>query len=139
MSKTVTCSDTGCGTAIPAEGKEVGATVTCPKCGAATQILADFGDEFEIEGFETAAPGKAGPSDDGPGHIAHPARQQCSNCGAILGVRDAICPKCNRDVRTGTAVEVVVEEKTFPLVPVLIGAGLALVIIIAVVIIIVRE
>ncbi len=139
MSKTVTCSDTGCGAVIPAEGKEIGATVTCAKCGAATQVLADFGDEFKIEGFEAPAPAKAGDGNGGRGHIAHPARQQCSNCGAILGVRDAICPKCNRDVRTGTAVEVVVEEKTFPLVPVLIGAGLGLVIIIAVVIAIVRN
>ena len=145
MPRTVTCSDAGCGVAIPVDGKEVGESVACPKCGTATQVLADFGDEFDIEGFETAAPAEAGAANaNGTGngdrdHIAHPARQQCPNCGAVLGVRDAICPKCNCDIRTGAAVHVVEEEKTFPLVPVLIGAGVALVIVIVVVVMVLAK
>ncbi len=93
MPATVTCSNPQCRAAIPAEGKEVGDSVTCPKCGAVNRVLADFGTEFDISTIETP--------DDAKPRVHHPARLKCTACGAILGVRDAVCPSCGGDVRTG--------------------------------------
>ncbi len=102
MPKVVTCSNANCRASIPAEGKPVGEVIKCPKCGTNNTVLAEFGDEFEIETIE--AP-KAKP-------IHHPARQVCTNCGAVLGVRAVTCPKCGGDVRTGrTIMKVTREEK----------------------------
>jgi predicted RNA-binding Zn-ribbon protein involved in translation (DUF1610 family) len=102
MAKTVTCSNAKCRTVIPAEGKAVGDIVACPKCGTSNTVLAEFGAEFEIETIE--AP-KAKP-------IHHPARQVCTNCGAVLGVRAVTCPQCGGDVRTGrTIIRITREEK----------------------------
>ena len=40
----------------------------------------------------------------------HPARIVCTNCGAVLGARDATCTECGADVRSGEAVVKVEEE-----------------------------
>ncbi|MHC4787666.1 MAG: zinc ribbon domain-containing protein [Planctomycetota bacterium] len=41
----------------------------------------------------------------------HPARLVCTNCGAVLGVRDAICPGCGGDVRSGITIMKITEEE----------------------------
>lgn len=103
MPKTLTCSNSKCRAIMPAEGRQVGDIVRCPKCGTGNTVLADFGAEFEIETLET--PKEAKP-------IHHPARQVCTNCGAVLGVRAVTCPKCGGDVRTGrTIMRMTREEK----------------------------
>ena len=66
-------------------------------------MLAEFSDDFEIE---TLTPR------DAKAQMHHPARQVCTNCGAVLGVRAAICPKCHADIRTGQAVVTRQQVKT---------------------------
>lgn len=92
MPATVTCSNPRCRAAIPAAEKQVGDSVTCPKCGTENRILADFGTEFDISTIEAPQEGRG---------VHHPARLKCTACGALLGVRDAVCPNCGGDVRTG--------------------------------------
>lgn len=101
MAKSITCSNPKCRTAIRAEGREVGDRIPCPKCGTVNQVLADFGTAFEIPELHAAGQ-----------KVSHPARLVCTNCGAVLGVRAAVCPKCGGDVRTGkTIMRVTKEEK----------------------------
>jgi hypothetical protein len=126
MERKVTCSNAACGTTFVVRDREVGDIVHCPKCSAECTVLAEFGADFDLEMVE--APPEPGKS------LHHPARQICSNCGAVLGVRAAICPYCNSDVRTGKAVQRQVEAKKRNLAPVLIAAGVAvLVVVLAVV------
>jgi predicted RNA-binding Zn-ribbon protein involved in translation (DUF1610 family) len=101
MPDTITCSDQACGATIETIGKEVGAIVKCPKCGKSNTVLASFGDEFNIDSLM--------PSDD---EAAHPARIKCTNCGELLGVRDAVCKKCGADVRSGVSqIRITREER----------------------------
>ncbi len=119
MSKVFTCGNPDCGTRAKAANREVGEILECPKCGQQGKVLAEFSQEFEIE----AEPPKKGQRQH------HPARQQCSNCGALLGVRDAFCPHCNADIRTGTAVTAAPEVSKYPpwALPAAIGAGVIVV------------
>lgn len=121
MSKVFTCGNPDCGVQIKAANREVGDVLECPKCGHEGKVLAEFPEEFEIETVEP-------PEEGEPQH--HPARQICSNCGALLGVRDAFCPHCNADIRTGTVVMQAPEVDTRPawVLPVAIGAGAAVVV-----------
>lgn len=101
MPDSITCSDAACGATINTVGKEIGEAVQCPKCGKENKVLATFGDEFDISGIM--------PADD---EVAHPARIKCTACGALLGVRDAVCKKCGADVRSGVSqVRITREEK----------------------------
>jgi ribosomal protein L40E len=122
MERKVTCPNTACGAVFKVEGKEVGDVVNCPKCGGQCTVLAEFSAEFDLEVVE--APPEPGKS------LHHPARQICSNCGAVLGVRAAICPYCNSDVRTGKAVQRQVEVKKRNMAPVLIAAGAAVLVVV---------
>ena len=122
MERKLTCTNTACGTVFRVQGKEVGDVVTCPKCKTQCTVLAEFGADFDLEVVE--APPEPGKS------LHHPARQICSNCGAVLGVRAAICPYCNSDVRTGKAVQRQAEVKKKNMLPVLIAAGVAVLVVI---------
>jgi len=122
MDHEVTCLNTACGTVFKVEGKEVGDIVNCPKCDTKCTVLAEFGADFDLEVVE--APPEPGKS------LHHPARQICSNCGAVLGVRAAICPYCNSDVRTGKAVQRQVQAKKKSMAPVLIAVGVAVVVLV---------
>lgn len=125
MPKTVTCSNPKCRTTINTEGREVGEMVECPKCGTPNQVLAEFGSAFDMSTIEEPEEGQ---------EIFHPARQTCPNCGALLGVRAKRCPKCGADIRTGVVAEVVVEEKKRNLVPLFVGLGIVVLIVVLVVI-----
>ena len=117
MERKVTCLNAECGTAFKVRDKEVGDIVNCPKCDTQCTVLAEFGADFDIEVVKPPPePGKS---------LHHPARQICSNCGAILGVRAAICPYCDADVRTGKAVQRQVQVQKRSTGPLLIAAGVA--------------
>ncbi|NLW51126.1 MAG: hypothetical protein GXY85_09850 [Candidatus Brocadiaceae bacterium] len=121
MDRNVTCSAAGCGTTFTVQNKEVGDIVNCPKCGGQCTVLADFGADFDLEVIEAPPdPGKS---------LHHPARQICSHCGAILGVRAAICPHCGSDVRTGQAVQRQVQVEKKSKAPVLIASGVAVLVV----------
>jgi len=103
MPDTITCSNEKCKATISTKGLPIGEKVTCPKCGTVNQVLATFGEEFDLETFEPPARQKV---------QHHPARLKCTVCGALLGVRDAVCPKCGADVRSGVSVmRITAEEK----------------------------
>jgi hypothetical protein len=87
---------------IGVDGRDIGETVECVNCGTPNQVLAEFGSEFDISTIKPPENGEV---------MYHPARLTCSNCGAVLGVRDAYCPKCYADVRTGAAVVRPPEQK----------------------------
>ncbi len=126
MARTVTCSNPKCMTVINTEGKEVGETVECPKCGTPNTVLADFGSVFDISTIKEPEEGQK---------VFHPARQTCPNCGALLGVRATICPKCGADIRTGAvAAPVPVRKKKRSIVPLLVG----LVVVAAIVVLLLR-
>ena len=130
MSQTVTCSNPRCRTTINTEGKEVGQVVRCPKCGTENQVLAQFGSAFDLSGLTPP---------EGGNTVRHPARQVCENCGAVLGVRASICPKCHADVRTGAAIVNVGNERPRrnmkPLI--IVGAVLGIAIVAALIVVLV--
>lgn len=128
MTQEMTCSNAECQTVFTVEDKEVGDVVNCPKCDIQCTVLADFGADFDISTITPPEPGKS---------LHHPARQICTNCGAVLGVRAAICPYCRADIRTGAAIMHPVEEKKRNLRPVLIYAGVAGLVILGIVVLLV--
>jgi len=107
----VTCENPNCGAVFEVPDEEAGTVVACPKCGEPVEVPG---------GGETAEVQRS----DGRKGVAHPARLRCPNCGALLGVRDAVCPKCGADVRTGAAMQVRKAKKRMPLVPIAIGGGI---------------
>jgi hypothetical protein len=111
MPTNVTCSNAECGASFEVPDEQAGGIVLCPECGTAVQVSAAGGDELEDLDAASA-----------PQH--HPARQQCPNCGELLGVRDAICRHCGADIRTGAVAEAAVKRKKSKLVPVLVGGGI---------------
>ncbi len=123
MPRTMACTNLNCRATLNVEGREAGTKVKCPKCGAVNEVQMDLGAGFDISTITEPQEGQ---------RIAHPARQTCPNCGALLGVRASICPQCGMDVRTGAAVELKVEKKgKMPLMLGIVGV-VVLVVIIAV-------
>jgi lysine biosynthesis protein LysW len=126
MAETTPCTNPECGASIDVRGREVGDVVQCPKCGTSTRVPMDLGPGFDIS---TIMEPREGPP------LSHPARQQCPNCNALLGVRVKICPECGMDIRTGAAVvRVARKESKAPLL--LVIAGVAIVIAIVVLLVI---
>jgi len=120
MAIEVRCPNSDCGKGFKLRDSLAGKKVRCPGCGTVIKV-----------------PDRQAPPE--PLHY-HPARQICTNCGAVLGVRAIICPQCGGDVRTGiTQMRITPEEKEeaglakalsawkkkgkrgLPLVPLLIG------------------
>ena len=129
MPETITCSNPECKATIRVAGKAIGDIVNCPKCGTPNQVLASFDGFSDLELSEEEEHGA-------PDVTLHPARQICSNCGAVLGVRDATCRYCGADIRTGVAVitEKVEEKTSRPWIPVVIVVGVGLLILAAILI-----
>jgi len=126
MAIKVECSNPQCRAAFQVKDELAGKKVRCPRCGNVIQVP---------ESPAVAAPGlgpdmSAGAEQEGVRF--HPARQQCPNCGAILGVRVKYCPKCGADIRTG-GIRDEKAEKHMNLGP-LVAAGVAIVVLAAIVI-----
>ncbi len=117
MAVNVKCTNPECGAVFEVEHADVGQTVVCPECGRDVEIRAEFGAEFEISTIREPEEGDK---------VWHPARQQCPNCGAVLGVRDAFCPECGADIRTGAVVQVGEAKRKFDFTPFLVGGGVVL-------------
>ncbi len=98
MSIRVECPNPNCDKVFKLKDELAGKKVRCGKCG--TPIFVPRGSMEDT--------GKSGESVL-PEH--HPARLTCTNCGAVLGVRDAVCPNCGGDVRSGITVMRITEEE----------------------------
>jgi len=92
------------------DDKFAGKKVRCPQCrtvisvpGAPVAGAAAAKPVVAAGGPSAGADARAAEQEAVP-HPYHPARQVCTNCGAVLGVRDAICPNCGGDVRSGVTV-----------------------------------
>ena len=130
------CSNPQCGIMLTLQDQLAGKKVRCPQCGTTIQVPEAGGAVGEALESQPAPPPQASvppseapvpPQEAAPAKPPgfHPARQVCTLCGAVLGVRVKFCPKCGADVRTGVAAEVQtkVEQKgKGPLVLVLVGA-----------------
>jgi len=114
MATNVKCTNPECGAVFQVERVEAGDTVVCPECGSDVEVREEFGDEFDTSTTEEPEEG---------GKIWHPARQQCPNCGAVLGVRAAFCPECGADIRTGAVAAMGEAKRKFDFTPFLIGGG----------------
>lgn len=111
MAKTITCSNAGCDAVFEVRDEELGQTVTCPKCGTPNEVPLESGESA------TETPG-------GREATYHPARHQCPNCGAVLGVRAVFCPECGADIRTGAVAGVKKAKKKLGLTSFLVGGGI---------------
>ncbi len=128
MPETIKCTNPDCGATIDTKGMAIGGTVTCPKCGRENKVLAEFASAFDISTIKEPEEGQA---------IAHPARQTCPKCGALLGVRATICPKCGADIRTGAVAVRRAVEKKRNLTPLFVGLGIVVLIVVVLVVILV--
>ncbi len=128
MPETIKCTNPDCGATIDTKDMAIGETVTCAKCGRENQVLADFASAFDISTIKEPEEGQA---------IAHPARQTCPGCGALLGVRATICPECGADIRTGVVVVRKVAEKKRSHTPLFVGLGIVVLIVVILVVILV--
>ncbi|MFO7958408.1 MAG: hypothetical protein R6X33_15075 [Candidatus Brocadiia bacterium] len=109
MAIQVKCPHPDCGALFQVGDEMMGDTVECPGCNR----------EVPVEPAEEPTEAAAG---EGVQH--HPARQQCTNCGAILGVRETFCPQCGADIRTGEAAPAPAARQGLKLLPILIGGGI---------------
>jgi hypothetical protein len=108
MTLRVTCANPDCLQVFEVADRMANQTVPCPNCGTESHVPAGF------EQKQGAENGKA----------LHPARQHCPSCGAVLGVRAAVCPKCGADIRTGGLVQDTGRRrKRLDLGPILVGGG----------------
>lgn len=94
MAILVRCPSRDCGKSFSLNDKLAGKKVRCTECN--TVIL--------VPAAETTQARTPAPQQGVSPPMHHPARLVCTNCGAILGVRDAICSRCGGDVRSGVTV-----------------------------------
>ena len=101
----VTCPNKQCGAALKLKDEAAGKKFRCPSCGTPIRVHA----KAPAEPPPSADESKQGEMPTGQ---FHPARQVCTNCGTVLGVRAKTCPGCGGDVRTGvTRMRITAEEK----------------------------
>jgi len=134
----VTCPNPDCKAAFRVAPQQTRDTVWCPHCGKAVRLRGRMIGAFDgpLEFGDDDGQGAAGGSSSaGGGAVHHPGRLTCSNCGAVLGVRDAFCPSCGADVRTGQAILAAPKKKKRNLKPFIIG-GVAVVVIIVLAIVV---
>ena len=103
----IKCSNPECQGTFRVKDDLAGKKVECPKCGKPIQVPAKSKKKRH-----------------------HPARQECPNCGAILGVRETFCPQCGADIRTGeVSTGPTKKKRKIPWGPILKIGGLLLVLI----------
>ncbi len=106
----VSCPNPACGRALSLREKFAGKKVRCPQCRAV--IFVPGASAAQAAAARTGGPAGEAAGQAGIPHPFHPARQVCTNCGAVLGVRDATCPSCGGDVRSGvTVMRITADEK----------------------------
>ncbi|MCK4284516.1 MAG: hypothetical protein KAX44_09385, partial [Candidatus Brocadiae bacterium] len=109
----VRCPNPECGKLFSLKDEFRGKKVKCPGCGTAIPVPAAPGPQATVGEPAVSGPQATAPEPelkwDLPKH--HPARLVCTNCGAVLGVRDKICPQCGGDVRSGVTVMISREER----------------------------
>lgn len=128
MPETIKCTNPDCGATIDTKDMAIGGTVTCAKCGRENKVLAEFASAFDISTIKEPEEGQA---------IAHPARQTCPGCGALLGVRATICPKCGADIRTGAVGVQRVVAKKKNRTPLFVALGIVVLIVVVLVVILI--
>jgi len=122
MAIEVVCPNPGCAKAYRLKDEMAGKKVRCRQCQSAIEVPADGA----AASSDDATTGLMLEGQDSPSaHVHHPARLTCTNCGAVLGVRDATCPQCGGDVRSGvTIMNISREEKErHGLAKLFLGAG----------------
>ncbi|MGD2174135.1 MAG: hypothetical protein PVJ27_01940 [Candidatus Brocadiaceae bacterium] len=102
MAIRVKCPNQQCGKVYTLKDELAGKKVRCTECRSVIEVpsagdsglaLADDDEDLSLPDY-------------------HPARLTCTNCGAVLGVRDAICKNCGGDIRSGvTVMKITKEEK----------------------------
>jgi hypothetical protein len=122
MAVTVTCENPECGIVFEVGTEKIGETAFCPKCGSPTLVTGpQVGPAAEAEEAEAAPPAQpaaAGPDD---GIMLPPTKQQCPNCGTVIGADLSVCPECGASTRAPAAAA----GKEGPdLTPLLIGGGI---------------
>jgi hypothetical protein len=97
------CPNPVCARAYRLKDESAGKKLKCRNCGTVIDVPA-----AGAAPAETSTATAAAESTSLPRH--HPARLTCTNCGAVLGVRDATCPSCGGDVRSGVTIMRITEE-----------------------------
>jgi len=111
MAIEVVCPNPGCAKAYRLKDEMAGKKVRCRQCQSVIEVPADGSGSAPSSDDATTGLMLEG-QDSSSSHVHHPARLTCTNCGAVLGVRDATCPQCGGDVRSGvTIMNISREEK----------------------------
>lgn len=106
----VSCPNPACRRTLNLNDKFAGKKIRCPQCRTVISVpgapVADAAGAKPVvpAGGPSAGADERAAEQAAVPHPYHPARQVCTNCGAVLGVRDAICPSCGGDVRSGVTV-----------------------------------
>ncbi|MFW6189069.1 MAG: hypothetical protein ACOC7T_01440 [Planctomycetota bacterium] len=144
----LTCTNEDCGEQFQVGDEMLGEMVECPNCGEAVLVEStepeqafpteeslslDAGFGTEQGGSDAGEPAEA--EEEEEDLVWHPARQECPNCGAVLGVREATCPECGADIRTGAVSEGPAEAEKFNWAPLIIGGGIVVALVVLVVLV----
>jgi hypothetical protein len=97
------CPNPVCARAYRVKDESAGKKLKCRNCGTVIEVPGGPGGQTD-----TSTVAAAEESTSMPRH--HPARLTCTNCGAVLGVRDATCSSCGGDVRSGVTIMRITEE-----------------------------
>jgi len=129
----VECPNPDCGASFNVKDELAGRRVKCPRCGSVVTVPVGEG---ELNLFDSSE-GDAGQEQERRVPF-HPARQQCPQCGAVLGVREKFCPKCGADIRTGVVRQSKAAHKRINWAPFIgIGAFLAVVAVLATIVVLI--
>ena len=88
----VQCPNPDCAQTFRLRDAPAATKVRCSRCSTVFTVPAAAHGPSAVPGSQEGPP------------IHHPARLICTNCNSVLGVRDATCPHCGSDVRSGVAV-----------------------------------
>lgn len=109
----VRCPNPECGRVFSLKDELGGKKVTCSRCGMTIPVPAASGAQATVGEPAVSGPQATAPDLELESALPryHPARLVCTNCGAVLGVRDKICRQCGGDVRSGVTVMISREDR----------------------------